>query len=247
MRSPFDPLADAYDAARPAYPTDLYDAVDRLAGPLAGARVAEVGAGTGIATRGLLDRGADVVAFDIAPAMLDRLRAHRLSRPGRLLGVALGDGHALPLRENAADVVAYAQAFHWMRPDEAVREARRVLRPGGALALWWNNSGAHDEKWWRAQADSLMRRNPGYTPEYRDEDPAPHLAEVFGTVLTATTPWTRTLPVEDYLVYLSSKSYVAAIGADLPAFLDEQRVALADAFPDGVVTEPMVTRLWVAR
>jgi len=70
----FDPLVDAYDAARPSYPADLYDAIDRMAGPLAGARVVEIGAGTGIATRGLRDYAADVLAVDIGPGMLRRLR-----------------------------------------------------------------------------------------------------------------------------------------------------------------------------
>jgi ubiquinone/menaquinone biosynthesis C-methylase UbiE len=101
---------------------------------LTGALVVEVGAGTGISTRGLLASGADVVAFDLAPKMLERLRANGSPGPGRLLGVAVGDGHALPLRSGVADLVTYAQAFHWMRPAEAVT-ARRVLRPGGALAV----------------------------------------------------------------------------------------------------------------
>jgi SAM-dependent methyltransferase len=85
-RSPFDALASEYDAARPSYPDGLYDALDALAGPLDGALVAEVGAGTGISTRGLLSRGADVVAYDLAPNMLERLRANGSPGPGALLG-----------------------------------------------------------------------------------------------------------------------------------------------------------------
>ncbi|MDQ1711810.1 MAG: hypothetical protein QOE45_1260 [Frankiaceae bacterium] len=241
--SPFDALVDKYDAARPAYPDGLYDALP----PLAGARVVEVGAGTGISTRGLLARGADVTAFDIGPKMLGRLRANGSPGPGTLRGVAVADGHALPLRDASADLVTYAQAFHWMRPDDAVREARRVLRPGGAMAIWWNNSDARDERWWRAQQDLLESLNESYGRRYREYDPARDLAVAFGDVTTATVPWTRHLGIDAYLTYLASKSYVAALGDALPAFLTAQRELLGEAFPGGVVEEAFVTRLWVGR
>ncbi|HEU0132901.1 MAG TPA: class I SAM-dependent methyltransferase [Mycobacteriales bacterium] len=239
-RSPFDALADSYDAARPTYPDGLYDALP----PLRGARVADVGAGTGISTRGLLARGADVVAFDLAPNMLARLR----DRGGAgLRGVAVADGHRLPLPDASVDLVTYAQAFHWMRPGEAVREARRVLRPGGALARWWNDSDARGERWWQVQQELLETLNDDYGRDYRVHDPALDLGDVFGEVTVHTVPWVRRLDVPAYLTFLSSKSYVAALGDRLPAFLAAQRALLEEAFPDGVVAEPFVTRLWVAR
>lgn len=241
--SPFDALVEQYDAARPAYPDGLYDALP----PLAGARVVEVGAGTGISTRGLLAGGADVVAFDLAPRMLERLRANGSPGPGGLRGAAVADGHRLPLRDASADLVTYAQAFHWMRPDDAVREARRVLRPGGAMAVWWNDSDARDERWWRVQQELLESLNDDYGRDYREYDPATDLAVAFGDVTTATVPWVRRLGVEAYLTFLSSKSYVAALGDRLPAFLDAQRALLTESFPGGVVEEAFVTRLWLGR
>jgi 16S rRNA A1518/A1519 N6-dimethyltransferase RsmA/KsgA/DIM1 with predicted DNA glycosylase/AP lyase activity len=57
----FATVVDEYDTGRPGYPAGVYDAL----GPLAGAVVLEGGAGTGIATRALLDRGAHVVPFDL--------------------------------------------------------------------------------------------------------------------------------------------------------------------------------------
>jgi SAM-dependent methyltransferase len=242
-RSPFDALVDSYDAARPSYPDGLYDALP----PLDGARVAEVGAGTGIATRALLARGADVVAFDIGPKMLERLRAKGSPGPGRLRGVAVADGHALPLRDGAVDLVVYAQAFHWMRPHDAAREAGRVLRDGGTLAVWWNNSAARDEAWWREQQEQLEVANASYGRDYRVHDVAADLATAFGTVEARSVLWVRRLPVEDYLTYLASKSYVAALGERLADFLERQRAALHDAFSDGIVVEPYRTDVWLAR
>jgi SAM-dependent methyltransferase len=243
-RSPFDALAGQYDAARPTYPEAFWDTLDALAGPLRGATVADVGAGTGISTRGLLARGAYVTAFDLAPNMLRRV----LDRPAvGLRGVAVADAHRLPLPDSSADLVTYAQAFHWVRPAEAVGEARRVVRPGGALAVWWNDSDARDEEWWRLQQELLETLNDDYGRDYRVHDPAADLRLAFDTVEVATTPWVRRLDVETYLTFLASKSYVAALGDALPAFLDAQRDLLTATFGGRDVEEPFVTRLWVAR
>jgi SAM-dependent methyltransferase len=246
-RSPFDALASEYDAARPSYPDGLYDALDELAGPLDGALVAEVGAGTGISTRGLLSRGADVVAYDLAPNMLERLRANGSPGPGALLGTAVADAHALPLRDGVADVVTYAQAFHWVRGPDAATEAARVLRLDGALAVWWNDSAAQGEPWWRRQQELLEQVVTAYRRDYRVHDVAVDLRAAFAGVETAEVPWVRRLDVETYVTFLASKSYVASLGGRLQTFLDEQRAVLAEAFPDGTVEEPYVTRLWVAR
>ncbi|MDQ1009170.1 2-polyprenyl-3-methyl-5-hydroxy-6-metoxy-1,4-benzoquinol methylase [Streptomyces sp. V4I23] len=71
----FDTAADQYDAARPGYPPALFDAVEELSGrPLTGARTVDVGAGTGIATRLLRERGARVTAVEPGAAMADRFR-----------------------------------------------------------------------------------------------------------------------------------------------------------------------------
>lgn len=242
-RSPFDALVDAYDAARPSYPDDLFDALEHLAGPLAGAVVVEVGAGTGIATRALLARHACVVAVDVGPAMLGRLRART---PG-IAGVLLADGHRLPVRDRSAGLVCYAQAWHWMRVADATAEAIRVLRPGGALAVWWNDVDAADASWWRAQQDRLEAWNEAYSRGYRDTDYATELRRHFRSVETHETRWVREVDLGTYETWLRSKSYVAALGPRLDEFVAAERASLAGAFPDGVVREPFRTRLVVAR
>jgi SAM-dependent methyltransferase len=240
--SPFDALVDAYDAARPSYPTELYDAIERLAYPLAGADVVEIGAGTGIATRALRERGAHVVAVDIGVQMLQRLRQRDPSQPA-VLAVA----EALPLRDDSADLVCAAQAWHWVDVDRGAPEVRRVLRPRGALAVWWNNVIADGVPWFEAQQQRLEGMNPAYSRDYRAHSYDEPLARYFASVEVVTTRWSRTLPVADYLVWLRSKSYVAAIGERLQEFLDDEEASLRSAFPDGVVVEPFEARLIVAR
>jgi SAM-dependent methyltransferase len=247
-RSAFDPLVDAYDAGRPSYPDQLYDDLERLTRPLRGADVVEVGAGTGIATRALEERGARVVALDLGPAMLRRL-LDRSQRTPVAVAVAVAHAHALPLRDGVADLVCYAQAWHWVRVPEAAAEARRVLRPGGALATWWNDVSADDLPWWQAQQDRLEGWSPGYSRDYRRRDWSAELTGVLGVeqVEVAGSEWVRSLPIEQYETWLRSKSYVAALGDRLEDFLAAERASLAAAFPDGAVQEPFRTVLVVAR
>jgi SAM-dependent methyltransferase len=242
-RTPFEALVEEYDAARPSYPDGLYDVLEEYAGGLAGALVVECGAGTGVATRALRGRGATVLATDLGEAMLRR----NVARAQGTLPAAVADGHALPVRDGAADLVCYAQAWHWMRVPAAAAETVRVLRPGGSLAVWWNDSAAGGQPWYDRQQDRLEALSPGYTRDYRKRDYGAELSSLglFGSLRHAAVDWVRLLSIEEYLVFQRSKSYVAAI-PDLPGYLREEEASLRAAFPDGVVAEPFRTRLWVA-
>jgi SAM-dependent methyltransferase len=242
--SRFDPLVDAYDAARPSYPAALFDRLEALTRPLQGAMVVEIGAGTGIATRPLRSRGARVLALDVSPPMLERLRTRSPDQD-----VVVGSGEALPVRHGVADLVYAAQAWHWLDDLVAAREAIRVLRPGGHLAVWWNNVAADGMAWFDAQQNRLEAMSPGYTRDYRSRPTPEPLGELglFDGVEVVTLSWSRSLPLDDYLVWLTSKSYVHAIGDRRQEFLDAERASLAAVFPDGVVVEPFDVRLVVAR
>lgn len=125
----FDRAADDYEAHRPDYP----DAVlDRL--PIsAEAEVLDVAAGTGKLTRVLARRYRQVLAVE----PLDGMRAIlRRVVPG--VEAHAGTAEEIPLADASVDAVFAGQAFHWFANDDAVAEMARVLRPGGTLALVWN-------------------------------------------------------------------------------------------------------------
>ena len=237
----FDGLVEDYDAARPSYPDDLFAALP----PLAGTAVVELGSGTGISTRALLGRGARVIATDLGPKVL----RHNVNRSPRLRAM-VARAEQLPLRDGVADLVCGAQMWHWVDAPAAAREVVRVLRPGGALAVWWNEVNAFGVPWWDAQQDRLEAANPRYTRGYREQD--------YGADLRATglfrsvdapvrIPWSRDLDLSTYLAWLRSKSYVDAIRR--PAydeFLAAEAASLTSVFPTGLITEPFVTTLWIA-
>jgi SAM-dependent methyltransferase len=134
----FESVADEYDSARPSYPMGVYEAL----GDISGLTVLDVGAGTGIATRQLTERGARVVAVDPGRAVLGKAVSHT---PG--LPAVVADGAVLPVRDEATDLVCFAQSWHWLDEATRVDEVSRVLRPGGRWAGWWSHARADDQAW----------------------------------------------------------------------------------------------------
>ncbi|GHF31319.1 SAM-dependent methyltransferase [Deinococcus metalli] len=130
--------ADVYAAARPGYPAALGQWL-RAAG-LLDAPVADIGAGTGLFTRLLLDHGAHVVAVEPNPEMRAQLgTALADAVPGGRLTVQDGTSEATGLPDALVGLITAAQAAHWFDPAPTVQEFRRVLRPGGRVLLVWND------------------------------------------------------------------------------------------------------------
>lgn len=248
-RQLFDTVAAAYDAHRPHYPAELFDVVESALGrPLLRADVVDVGAGTGIATRALAGRGAYVVAVDPGPGVLELLRARSTSR----VRPVVGDGNALPLRDNAFDLVTYAQSWHWTDPPRSVPEAARVLRDRGVLALFWNLLIADGLPWWERFADACELRCPGYDRRQRDTDWGGTVeatsSSSFRWVRRVEVPWTREVPVDGLVADYSSHSYVAALAdSERASVLQTLLDGLRSAFPEGQARLPYVTRTWLAR
>lgn len=237
--SKFDTVAANYAAGRPNYPAALYDTLaSQLGRSLAGTHVVDLGAGTGIASRQLAERGAVVTAIELSGPMITELAASSPRvRPVR------GSATALPLRGQCADLVTSAQAWHWMDPALAIPEFMRILRPGGVFAAWWNITH-RDSEWEYEQGRRITEANPDWrnaSGPYGERD------NEFGTypgltVATHEFAWQRTIPLDRHLDNLVSRSYIAEL-PDRDDFLRVERAILGKQFPDGRVTERFSTRM----
>jgi SAM-dependent methyltransferase len=243
----FGTVADLYDDVRTDYPDEMYDAIEAVAGRLDGRDVLDLAAGTGLQTRALVGRGARLVAVDPDIGMLRRLTSKSLGVP-----VVVGRGEQIPLRDNVSDVVVCATAWHWLRTGEAVAEIRRVLRPGGHLALWWaNNRWGDGIDWEDAQSAVLERwdRIRGSVPPSPDgvgpRDAAADLrARGLDVVYHETFTWSRVVTREQHLRQLASQSNVLVLPeSDQVALLAEIGAALE---PWPTVTERLGGPLVVA-
>lgn len=207
--------------------------------------MADIGAGTGIATALLRERGAHVLAVEPGDAMAAQLRR---ALPG--IPVVRGDGNALPFAAASHDLLTYAQSWHWTDTDRSVPEALRVLRPGGVLALWWNMDSA-DAPWTAAQAARIARAC-GVEPADRrrpDDVRAGRLAGLGELPLTRRqVRWSRTVPLDTHLANITSHSAFLVLDAARTAeFLAEERALLGGLFPEGTVEETYVVDLLVVR
>jgi len=141
----FASVAGAYERGRPDYPPAVVGALAAELRLAPGARVLDLAAGTGKLTRALLAAGLDVVAVEPLGSLRELLAAH--IGAGR---VRDGTAEQIPLEDGSVAAVTVADAFHWFDRPRALAEIRRVLSPGGGLAVlnvvpdWSGASWAHE-------------------------------------------------------------------------------------------------------
>ena len=145
QRVDFSANASVYDRRHGAVlPRDVAQELADGGGLEPGARVLDVGAGTGRVAIAFASVGYQVTALDPALRMLNELRVKARERPVQLVA---GEGARLPFARSRFDAVILARILYLMPDWKAVlREAYDVLRPGGCLFHEWGN-GQADEPW----------------------------------------------------------------------------------------------------
>lgn len=223
----FEAGAASYELARPGYPDEAVALLVAALGLVVGTTVCDLAAGTGKFTRRLVELGVAVTAVEPVPGMRGQLRQV-------LPDVTVVDGTAeqIPLPDASVDVVTVAQAFHWFDAPVALEEIARVLKPGGGLAILWNE---RDEATaWVAEMSRLIRWHERTVSRYQHTDWAEVVASSgrFAPLQEQVVRWDQALTRELLADRVRSISYIAVMPLPERERLASEVAALATRLPE---------------
>ncbi|MHA6485108.1 class I SAM-dependent methyltransferase [Paenibacillus sp. strain BS8-2] len=133
----FTERVDSYVKYRPSYPATALDFLYKEVGFSERSIIADIGAGTGIFSGLLLDRGSRVVALEPNEAMRTAAEKRHASHPR--YASCPGSAERTGLSEESVHHIVCAQSFHWFDRTAAREEFSRILKPNGHVALIWNS------------------------------------------------------------------------------------------------------------
>ncbi|USN98149.1 MAG: class I SAM-dependent methyltransferase [Phycisphaeraceae bacterium] len=238
----FDNRVDDYAKARPSYPAEAIAAMLRGLGHPPMLTVADVGAGTGIMSRLIADKGPLVVAVEPN----EKMRAK--AEPYERMIWQKGSAEATGLGDGSVNLVVCAQSFHWFDRPAALAEFKRVLRTVGRLALVWNEVDTDDP------LGAVYRR----VVDDAADDEAPRRRHAIGAnpfegdtqfceVRCEVFRYEQVLTVEGLVRRAMSASYAPKDGPKHDEMISALRAAHAEhAREDGTAVLRYRTAVWMA-
>jgi len=244
----FTGLADVYARSRPGYPAEVIDLLVARCGLGPQSLLVDVGCGTGISSRLFAERGVPVVGLEPNEDMRRQAAAHHLPPGAPQPRCCEGRAEATGITSAAADVVLSAQAFHWFDADAALREFHRILKPGGWVALLWNERDEADP--FTAAYGAIIRATPGAAAleGSRARAGEPLLTHpLFQDAERLTFANEQALDEQGLLDRAFSASYAPKEPAAAQAFATALRDVLGRYQADSRVVVRYVTSLYLAR
>ncbi len=148
-REYFDKVASQWDQMRTRlFSVNVRETAMNIAEVSEGKTAADIGAGSGFITEGLLARGLNVIAVDHSQEMLEVM--HRKFANTKGLEVRLSDSERLPLDDASVDYVfANMYLHHVENPPAAILEMVRILKPSGVLVI--TDADEHNQEFLRIE------------------------------------------------------------------------------------------------
>jgi Methyltransferase domain len=242
-----------YHAARPPYPDWVFQILRERCGLVPGVATFEIGAGTGKATRRLLDIGADpLVAIEPDPRLAEYLRE---TNRDAALTVTVSSFEDAVFDEASFGLGVSATAFHWLDEGTALCKIAGLLRPGGWWASFWNVFGDNSRPDPFHEATKLLLDGPsspsegsGNVPFGLDADArvdALQRTGMFDVVEHDARAWTLELDPEQTVALYATYSNIN-VRSDRDAVLAELGRVAREEF-QGRVARNMTTSLFIAR
>jgi len=241
----FSDRAEDYARYRPSYPEEAIDALLKGLNAPSVLCAADIGAGTGIASRLLAERGVRVLAIEPNPAM------RQAATPHPNVQFLPGAAEATGLADASVNLITSFQAFHWFEPVASLTEFHRILKPGGRLALVWND---------RDQSDSFTEAYGQIIRAFGRSHPASRRSELVQPLATLSAsglftdtyllefPYRQVLDFDALIGRVRSSSYLPLDGPERLQLLNElQTLYRRWADLEGRVYLLYRTRLYLAK
>ena len=206
----YDPIAPRYDRARPTYPAALFDDIADYARLGEASRLLEIGCGTGQATLPLAERGCAIDCIEVGEKMAAIAR-QKLARFPKV-SVLTADFETVALPARHYDLVYAATAFHWIDPAVAFSKPHRLLKPGGALALFWHRPALTTSA---ANLSMPSKRSTNASPPelIQDYKLPPHPDDV-------TTEYAERIPASGLFHQLAIRKHYCVINYSAESYID---------------------------
>ena len=211
-RQRFSDRVANYVRYRPDYPTSLLEWIHSELHVPHSARVADIGAGTGISSRMFLEAGHEVYAVEPNAPMREAAEQWLADYP-RFHPID-ASAEATTLNDAGVELVSAAQAFHWFDPEAVRREWARILVPGGLAVIYWNSRLLDASPFLRGYEQLLLDYGTDYSnvaERYSDDET---MRRWFGPGLLATVqlPNVQRLDFDALRGRLLSSSYAPLAG-----------------------------------
>ncbi len=154
----FSDRAEDYAQYRPSYPSEAINCILDGLGEPSQLITADIGAGTGIASRLLADRGIKVIAIEPNAAM------RQVAQPHPLVEFRDTNAEETKLPDKSVDLVTCFQSFHWFNLKPTLKEFARILKPGGKIGLIWNDRNVDGSDSFTCQHDHIIMQASNNSP-----------------------------------------------------------------------------------
>lgn len=250
----FEQVPELYERARPTYPEALFDDLVELAGLAEGARVLEIGCGTGQATLPLARRGYSILCVELGAGLAAAARRNLAPFPN--VEVVHANFESWEPERAGFDAIVAFTAFHWVDPELRYVKAARLLREDGSLgvagSLHVQRPGG-DTFWADVQEDydaitpSPDNRPPPLPDEIDDLRDEIEASGHFEYVASRRYVWDQPYSADEYISLLDTYSGHRALDDERRTQLYDRIRRRIEARPGGRVTKTYITMLNVAR
>lgn len=254
LRTTFDDAPELYDQTRPVCPPQLFDDLLALAQLGEGARIVEIGCGTGQATLPLASHGLAIVGVELGKQLAEFTQRKLAAFPN--VEIVNDSFEAWDAAGTHFDGVVVFNAFHWIDSDLRYAKPARLLRDNGTLAVVASHYVLPDDAdpfWTEVEQDyDAIKGGPdGQPPPHPDTVPDRsgeiEASGYFRNVAVRRYLWNVHYTADEYIALLSTNSWHRQLDAEERQTFFERVRRRIETRPGGTVTATLLATLNVAR